>query len=69
MLAIIFISVLKTEDNRHFHLTCQRVLCCIVCNVFVNHVCLHAVFLYVICVGFKSSSAFMLYVVSCTDFK
>jgi hypothetical protein len=28
----------------------QRVLCCIVCNVFVNRVCFHALFLCVICV-------------------
>jgi hypothetical protein len=31
-----------------FLFTCQRVLCCIVCNAFVNRVCLHDLFLYVI---------------------
>ena len=35
---------------RHFHVTCQRVLCCIVYNVFVNRVWLYSLFLYVICV-------------------
>ena len=34
----------------HFHFTCQTVVCSIVCNMFVNRVCLHALFLYVICV-------------------
>ena len=35
----------------------------IVCNVLVNHVCLHAVFLYV-----SVLKEFMFYVASCTEF-
>ena len=51
---------------RHLHFTCQRVLFCIVCNVLVNHVCLHALFLDVICV-MSVLKEFMLYVATCSE--
>ena len=49
---------------RHcFQFTCQMKLPCIVCNVFVNRLCLHALvffFIYYLCyVSFKSSSEHM----------
>ena len=40
-----------TEDNKTFSFYLSNgTICCIVCNVLVNHVCLHALFLDVICV-------------------
>ena len=45
-----------TEDNKTFSFYLSKgthhVLCCIACHVFVNRVCLHALFriVYVICV-------------------
>ena len=47
-------SVLNSmrEDNKTFSFYLSNVTTnvpCIVCNVFVNRVCLHALFLYIIC--------------------
>ena len=40
-----------TEDNKTFSFYLSKgTMCCIVCNVFINRVCLHALYLYVICV-------------------
>ena len=40
-----------TEDNKTFSFYLSKgTICCIVCNMLVNHVCFHALFLYVICV-------------------
>ena len=52
-----FHSVLPTGQS-------QRVLCCIVCNVFVKRVCLHTLFLYVICVMSILKACCMLFHVS-----
>ena len=62
------ISVLNgmTEDNKtfSFYLSKGTMLYCIVCNVLVNYVCLHALFLYVICAK-SVLKALKVYVVCC----
>ena len=53
-----------TEDNKTFSFYLSNVTTnvpCIVCNVFVNRVCLHAYY-YLCYVGFKSSSELMVYI-------
>ena len=58
-----------TEDNKTFSFYLSKgTICCIVCNVLVNHVFACFVFICYLCnVGFKGSSEFMLYVATCPE--